>query len=170
VDQKTVVLLLLVTFLWGCGPRRHGEVHLIPEGYVGTVRVDYGVQGAAPLPLEHGKYVVRVPATGHVVTSTPFEEGSGRDEFYYVADSRRTKLAWGRGGMIQARRDGELPVSSSRPWERQRRENQGRFYSLYFVGTEQQQRAFEKSGADGPNESGPMPKETHDPTTKPDKR
>jgi hypothetical protein len=46
------------------------ETWLIPEGYVGWLRLDYSVTGAPPLPRQKGRYVIRVPKSGRVLTST----------------------------------------------------------------------------------------------------
>ena len=43
---------------------------IIPAGYVGWLRLDYSIAGAPPLPLENGWYVIRLPLTGRLATST----------------------------------------------------------------------------------------------------
>jgi len=53
----------------GCSAGRR-ELWIIPEGYAGWLRLDYGIQEAPPLPLDHGKYVVRMSRSGRMQTST----------------------------------------------------------------------------------------------------
>ena len=69
--------------------------YLIPDGYVGWLRIDYGVndahapgfgvQRALPLPLKDGAFVAEFPPGGHLVTSSPMAGGTARDEYYYWA-------------------------------------------------------------------------------------
>lgn len=63
------VLLALCTGATAC-KRSTPERWIIPAGYVGWLRLDYSVKGAPSLPLERGRYVVRVPPSGRVATST----------------------------------------------------------------------------------------------------
>ena len=69
---------------------RPGERFLLPDGYVGWVRVTYGVSGAPHLPLEDGFRVVTVPTSGDVVTSEPPLYGESlKNEYYYVTPQGR---------------------------------------------------------------------------------
>jgi hypothetical protein len=67
-------------------PRRP-SLYLIPEGYVGWVRIDFRVESAPPLLLEDGYYVFKFPPTGVIQTSSAFEEGYAEDKYYYLSDS-----------------------------------------------------------------------------------
>lgn len=72
------------------------ERWIIPAGYVGWLRLDYSVNGAPPLPLEHGRYVIRVPLSGRVATSTVNDPSVDNNE-YYVQDSgglRKLYFGW----------------------------------------------------------------------------
>ena len=60
----TLLCLLLAS---GCLRTRHPSQFLIPKGYVGWVDVSYGVNGAPPLSVENGYYVIRVPANGQTL-------------------------------------------------------------------------------------------------------
>src|SRR4051812_47464913 len=63
---------------------------LIPEGYVGWVRIDFGIKDAPPLSIEDGFYLIKIPASGLLQTSTDIEYGTAKDEYYYYSeDSRR---------------------------------------------------------------------------------
>ena len=76
---------------------------LIPEGYVGWVRIDFGIKDTPPLPIEDGFYLIKIPASGRLQTSTEIEYGTAKDEnYYYSGDSRRLLkvTGWGSGGMI----------------------------------------------------------------------
>ena len=65
---------------------------LIPEGYVGWVRIDFNVKDAPPFPVEDGFYVVKIPDTGRLRTSL-HDTRTKRDEFYYFADDTKYRLA-----------------------------------------------------------------------------
>src|ERR1700693_288576 len=72
------------------------ERWIISAGHVGWLRLDYSVKGAPPLPLEHGRYVVRMPLSGRMATST-VNEPSVDDNEYYVQDSaglRKLYFGW----------------------------------------------------------------------------
>jgi Family of unknown function (DUF6843) len=77
---------------------------LIPNGYVGWVKVEYGESGAPPLPFVAGKYICRIPEDAELRTSSLLEYGWGRDEYaYYSSDGSERTLpvsGWGGGGMI----------------------------------------------------------------------
>lgn len=82
--------------------------YLLPEGYVGWVRIDLKVATAPPTPLEDGHPVYQFPTSGVLQTSSDFDQGMGPpDEFYYYAGESRRRLkeelkdgVWA-GGMIQ---------------------------------------------------------------------
>ena len=82
---------------------RHPCHYLIPDGYVGWLRIDYdvsdaqaiefGVDQAPPLPVSDGARIHEFPPSGRLVTSSPFEGGRAKDEYFYVADGRRERLS-----------------------------------------------------------------------------
>src|SRR6266511_2064707 len=43
---------------------------LLPRGYVGWVRISYAVGGAPAIPIEAGHYLVKIPSSGILMTST----------------------------------------------------------------------------------------------------
>ena len=66
---------------------------LIPTGYTGLIKIEYGVKGAPPLTVEQGHYLHRIPPDGHLQTCTYFPSGCVNfDEWYYVKDQIRTTL------------------------------------------------------------------------------
>ena len=107
--------------------RRPPSRFLIPAGYVGWIRVEYGVADAAPLPRE-GKYLlVKLDESGRARTSSDLAEGWSRDQFFYYSGTGRTALSnagWCKGGMIWGEESG--PGEKSATVQR------------FFVGSEDQ--------------------------------
>lgn len=58
---------------------------LIPEGYVGLIRVDFDVAGAPPLPIEDGFYIFKFSESGRLQTSSSDVVESRRNEFLYYS-------------------------------------------------------------------------------------
>ena len=83
--------------------RRPPARFLIPSGYVGWVRIEYGMPSAPALQRE-GKYLlVRVNRNGRLQTSTELPPGWGRDQFFYEAGALRQRLSnagWCKGGLV----------------------------------------------------------------------
>src|SRR5689334_9818551 len=87
-------LTLLLLFLSGCsdGNHRHNTKIYVPEGYVGWIRVEYGVAGAAPLPTEWrlpppmlwSREVI--PGSGLLQTSTKLDRTVGGEFYFYDGD------------------------------------------------------------------------------------
>jgi hypothetical protein len=107
ITRLLVVLLLLCLFPFpsACQKQRRPERFLIPNGYVGWVKIYFEIPNAPALPLEDGHYLFNIPSTGVLKTSSKLEEGVASDEFFYVSGTQRTKLVetgWGEGGMIHA--------------------------------------------------------------------
>ena len=65
---------------------------IIPAGYVGWLRLDYSVAGAPPLPIENGCYVVRLPRSGRLATSTANYPPADRNDYIFEDASGRHKL------------------------------------------------------------------------------
>jgi hypothetical protein len=95
---KSALLLLIVLVLAfavlasaGCQSQVHPSRYLLPEGYVGWVRIDFKVVDAQPVPVEGGYPLYKIPQSGILQTSSEFEYGMGPpDEYYYYSgDSRR---------------------------------------------------------------------------------
>lgn len=122
--------------------RRLSSRFLLPDGYVGWVKIEFQVPGALPVPVERGQYVFRVPADGMLKTSSPERYGWGKDEYYYSgAGLRRLPTDAANGRLVWGRINGEHGSSSGpRPYEE------------FFVGTEQQ---FKELA--GENRIGPKP-------------
>src|SRR5436305_15270354 len=105
VSLKLICLLLCAVSIVNCRSelRRHPHRYLIPEGYVGWVKIEYEVSDAPPLPLDKGFYVCNIPPSGVLKTSSSVEEGWAKDEYLYVAGDHTSPLSGtisGRGGLI----------------------------------------------------------------------
>lgn len=109
---------------------------LIPDGYVGWVRVEFGVSNAPPLPLVAGDYVFRIPVSGLLMTSTPEQYGWAKDRYYYSSKDGVRILPAARqsgGNFIWGKINGEeFAVQNKKTYEE------------FFVGTEQQFREQSK--------------------------
>lgn len=146
--------LLLCLLLSSCGNSRRPDRYLIPDGYVGWVRIQYSVAGASPLPTEQGYDLYRIPPNGFLQTSSAMENGLAKDEYYYLSGTTRklldSKGGWGSSMMIwggvlsgiPVKTQGDTTIASGKPT----------VYS-FFVGTEQQ---FKKWGWSGPTTIGPI--------------
>ena len=60
---------------------------LIPEGYVGWIRVDFNVKAAQPLPAEGDHVVLIIPESGYLRTPARYLCGWPQD-YYYAGNSR----------------------------------------------------------------------------------
>lgn len=83
--MKTVsvgsVVIALLSFT-SCASDSRRELWIIPEGYVGWLKLEYSIPGAPPLPFQDGKLVVRFPRTGQLQTSSV--NRPRRDRIEYV--------------------------------------------------------------------------------------
>jgi hypothetical protein len=134
--RRTVVIgtlaVLLGVVLWLAvdAPIRHSSHFLIPEGYVGWVRIEFRVVGAPVLPAERGVYVFRFPPTGLLRTSSPEEFGWAKDQYFYYSEKSTRILPDanpGGGGLVWGKINGEETDSQGK-----------RTYEEFFVGTQQQ--------------------------------
>jgi len=122
--------------------RRLSSRFLIPDGYVGWVKIEFQVLGATPVPAERDQYVFKIPANGMLRTSSPERYGWGQDEYYYENHGALRRLPTDADGrLIWGKVNGEHG-SSSGP----------RQFEEFFVGTEQQFREMA-----GEKEIGPRP-------------
>lgn len=128
--QLLLPFLIGITVLSGCQANtRQASRYLIPDGYVGWVRIDYKAENASVLPTENGFYLVTLPPDGHLRTSSPIEYGSATDEYFYYSGPNRRLLkatGWGEGRMIWGQFNGSLQGSDEPP------------YQYFFVGSEEQ--------------------------------
>jgi hypothetical protein len=107
---------------------RHSSRFLISEGYTGWIRVEFEAQGASPLPMQDGEFVLKIPADGVLRTSSKEQYGWAKDHYYYEsATGVRPLPDSGQGGLIWGKINGEESGSSGK-----------RKYEEFFVGTAQQ--------------------------------
>jgi len=94
--SKIPFIALLLLVLSSCNDnRRHSTKIYIPEGYVGWIRVEYGVEGADPLPVEWrlpppmlwNREVI--PASGLLKTSTRLDRTVGGEFYFYDGNTIR---------------------------------------------------------------------------------
>ncbi len=114
---------------------RHPVTYLVPDGYVGWIRIKHGEDA----PRLDGKYICRIPTSGIVSTSSDSEEGWARDEYFYYSDDGSLRplreTGWGGGGMIWA---------GSTEWEQTTDGNKPKqFLEKFYVGKEDQYRRNE---------------------------
>jgi hypothetical protein len=72
---------------------------LIPEGYVGWIRVDFNIKDATPLPIEGDHLVFTIPESGYFRTPAKYMCGWPQDYYYYSGNSRKpidsqTMIRW----------------------------------------------------------------------------
>jgi hypothetical protein len=60
---------------------------VLPDGYQGWVRIDFGVRGMPSLPKQGDRYTVTIPESGTVRTSTQLGGRSLRNEYRYGSTS-----------------------------------------------------------------------------------
>jgi len=109
---------------------RRSSRFLIPEGYVGWVRVEFQVNGAPPLPVDGGEYLFKFPPSGLLRTSSSEQYGWARDHYFYYSEKGARILPDtlpGGGGLIWGKINGEKSGSQGK-----------RKYEEFFVGTERQ--------------------------------
>jgi hypothetical protein len=138
--RMAAILLFLISSqlpLVACQKSRRPSRYLIPEGYVGWVKVYFNVKDAAPVELEDGRHLFKFPSTGKLETSSNNEYGVGPvDEFFYYSDKSRRQLQIARSdgsGMIWNVHNGQKLDSHNRVVET---------YEGFFVGTEQDYREY----------------------------
>jgi hypothetical protein len=74
--------------------KRRPSRFLIPGGYVGWIRIDYKVDNASPLPIEDGHYLIKIPSSGLLKTSSVFEGGVATDEYFSYSYDLRKELVY----------------------------------------------------------------------------
>lgn len=107
---------------------------LIPEGYVGWVRVDFGIAGAPALPAEGDYYILKIPLNGRLQTSSRRMIVRG-EKYYYFSDDAQYQLEINSQSdlrMIQDNFSGPRPGTLDEPFP-------GKFHSpspyfYFFVG------------------------------------
>ena len=86
-------VVLLITA--GCMKYARSTRYVLPNGYIGWIRIDHGVKDASPLPLEHGFFLAVIPESGILKTSTDLPEGWSKPEWYYDTGNGRIQIGQG---------------------------------------------------------------------------
>jgi hypothetical protein len=108
---------------------RRSARFLIPEGYVGWVRVEFQSSGAPPVPVVNGEYVFHIPPSGLLKTSSSEQYGWAKDRYFY--DSKNGARRLPDSGREQSLIWGKINGQES--------SSQGsRTYEEFFVGTEKE--------------------------------
>jgi hypothetical protein len=144
-----ILILLAFSGSTACQEKqRRSSRYLIPEGYVGWVRVNFNVKDAPALLIEEGYYLFKFPPDGKLNTSSAIEYGWGNDEYYYYSSNTRQKLkatGWGSGGMIWGDFNGAAQSAQGTAEPP---------HQFFFVGTEEQYKKYginvEKDDANHP--------------------
>jgi hypothetical protein len=74
---------------------------LVPEGYVGWIRVDFDVSNAPLLPVEDGFYIFKFPKSGRLQTSSSDVVDSRWNEFFYYSADEKYRIRV--GGPLESR-------------------------------------------------------------------
>jgi hypothetical protein len=90
--------LCAIAMMVACQSGHPAEKWVIPNGYVGWLRLDYSVKGTPELPTEHGRLLVRIPPSGRMQTSSLTIASLDRNEYYYEDSDGRHRLifSWPR--------------------------------------------------------------------------
>jgi hypothetical protein len=109
--------------------RRPSSKILIPDNYVGWVRIEFQVPGSQPVPIDRDRYVFTIPPDGVLKTSSPEKFGYGKDEYFYNSGSHPRSLPSqsAQDRLIWGQINGE-DVGPAGPHQ----------YEEFFVGTAQQ--------------------------------
>jgi hypothetical protein len=142
VNSRLIVLLIVsvpvVVGAYFAGPviwdlamhRRPADRILIPAGFTGWARIDFGVNDAPPLAREERHTLIVLKPDGTLKTSSVHPEGIAKDEYFYFADATRTPLSTSgvcKGGMIWGVATGTEPGANASVQSEK-----------FFVGTETQ--------------------------------
>ena len=110
---------------------------LLPDGYIGWVRVEYGIDRALPLPIEAAHCIIKIPECGVLATSSELDYTRVADDYYYYSDRERRPLSsdnwdgssmiWGEAmlvtqdaGSAQASKSGTFFVGTRSQYRKQR--------------------------------------------------
>lgn len=120
----------------GTGKQRQPSRYLIPDGYIGWVRINYKIKDAPPVSIEDEHLFFKIPEDGLLNTSSVGEVGWVKDDdYYYYFDGKRRKISdTGKDRMIWGDvAFGSKTVPGQEPT----------MYQEFFVGSEEE---FSKYG------------------------
>ena len=128
------IMAFLTLVAGGCKKMRDGYVYEIPDGFTGWVTVEFNRSDCPPLARQDGKLILQFKNDGRLRTSSTFEEGWSKDEYYYVGSSHTPRKITdsGPGSLIWGTAIGTQVIGQKE-----------RSYLTAFVGSEAQ---FNKAG------------------------
>ncbi|MEM7510401.1 MAG: hypothetical protein AAF388_05675 [Bacteroidota bacterium] len=90
VATPTLVILLITYWV---STMRTQRVFYIPADFEGWVSIKYSIPGAPPLPSSDSAQEITIPPSGTLLTSSPLEQGWGRDTYFRLnADQSLTLI------------------------------------------------------------------------------
>ncbi len=134
-----IILLLFTLFssTVGCQVKEHRPSRfLIPQNYIGWVRIDFNIESAPTLPIENNYYLFKIPLTGHLETSSDIEYGVADDQYFYYSGNDRKKIQLSTAddsGMIRAGFNGQHEKGTMNSNVQQLIST----YQYFFVGTDE---------------------------------
>lgn len=133
-----LICIAIAVICFGCTYQstRRPSRYLIPDGYVGWVKVKFDVSGQPTLPIEEDHYLFVFPPSGVLATSSNIEYGWSKDQYYYYLDGNRQELlqtTWGKGGLIWGGTTG---------WSGKNYDERTDVVQEFFVGTEDEFNKF----------------------------
>ncbi|MEX2460398.1 MAG: hypothetical protein WD469_03730 [Paenibacillaceae bacterium] len=89
----TVILVISVTYLhFFRENKRTPNIYLIPMGYVGWVKIEFGQRSFPTIEKRNGHYVFEFPLSGKLkISNEDPEYGWAEDEYFYI-DSQGKKV------------------------------------------------------------------------------
>ena len=89
------IVAVVAIFATGCKEEQKGigDRYLIPDGYLGEIKIEYGVKNAPALPLEEGRHLLVIPRSGSLQTSTQLDlRWCTISDYYYVKGNQRRRI------------------------------------------------------------------------------
>ena len=83
------VLMLMLPLAGGCSSERKPCKIVFPDGFEGAAAIVWNARNAPPLPTEGGMFLIEIPPSGIVETSSSLQTGTIKDE-----------LAWRKGATL----------------------------------------------------------------------
>ncbi|MFP7296879.1 DUF6843 domain-containing protein [Neobacillus niacini] len=85
MKTKIVIAVLVLTFLglmyeFFVNQEGVDQTYILPSGFEGCVVINYNVEGAKPLKIKNNEIVYKVPKSGILNTSSPFDFGWVNDK------------------------------------------------------------------------------------------
>jgi hypothetical protein len=99
---EIVLCCSLLVATVSCASKSRPEKWIIPENYTGWLRLDYAITGAPSLPMEGGAYLVRIPQSGRLETSSPYNPSVDKNEFFVTTDHGLQKLGFSQEMMAHS--------------------------------------------------------------------